>query len=189
MKFIIKYSFILIFCILLNAPTISAQVVDLKSDTVLIDSTKKHSPTLATLMSTAVPGLGQVYNKKYWKVPIIYAGIGTSLYFAFSNNTEFKRYKAAYLLRVDEDESTLDEFEGILTEDNLKTNMDAFRRNRDFSYIIAGLFYIMNIVDASVDAHLFTFPVNDNLTFNFEPSLQLTNNNEISKGLSLVIKL
>lgn len=163
----------------------------LESDTILVDSVKvrKHSPTLATLLSTAVPGAGQVYNKKYWKVPVIYAGIGTSLYFAFSNQKEFKRYKDAYLLRLDEDETTIDEFDGILTDENLTTNMDAFRRNRDFSYIIAGLFYVMNIVDATVDAHLFTFPVNDNLTLNLEPSIQLTDNRQVSNGFKLVIHL
>lgn len=161
----------------------------LQSDTIVLEKTRKHSPTLATLMSMAVPGSGQVYNKKYWKVPIIYAGIGTSLYFAFSNNKEFKRYKEAYVYRVDDDSTTVDEFVDVLSEQSIETNMDAFRRNRDFSFIIAGLFYVMNIVDAAVDAHLFTFPVNDHLTFKLEPNLQLTDNREISRGLRLIINL
>ena len=161
----------------------------LQSDTVVLKKTKKHSPTVATLMSMAVPGAGQVYNKKYWKVPIIYAGIGTSLYFAFSNNKEFKKYKEAYVYRVDDDSTTVDNFVNILTDESIKSNMDAFRRNRDFSFIIAGLFYVMNIIDASVDAHLFTFPVNDHLTFKLEPNLQLTDNRQMSKGLRLIINL
>jgi hypothetical protein len=190
LKFFTKHNFILIFCFCaISTPLFSQN--ELSADTVSTDTVKirKHSPTLATLLSTAVPGGGQVYNKKYWKVPIIYAGMGTSLYFAFSNHKNYKTYKDAYLTRLDEDETTIDEFDGLLTDENLRSNMDAYRRNRDYSYIIAGLFYVMNIVDASVDAHLFTFPVNDNLTLNFEPSIQLTQNNQISNGFRLVIRL
>lgn len=174
------------FCIASNSYTQTLQ-----SDTIVLDSTKmrSHSPTKATLMSMVVPGLGQVYNKKYWKLPIIYGGIGTSLYFAFSNNKEYKRFKSAYLIRIDDDVATVDEFEGILTDANIRSNMEVYRRNRDFSYIIAGLIYVFNIVDATVDAHLFTFPVNDNLTFHFQPSMQLTDNKNFSKGFSLIITL
>lgn len=161
------------------------------SDTIIVDSAKVnvHSPTKATLMSLAVPGLGQIYNRKYWKLPIIYGGIGTSIYFALSNNKEYTRFRNAYIIRIDSDSTTFDEFDGILTDANIRSNMDVYRRNRDFSYIIAGLIYVFNIIDATVDAHLFTFPVNDNLTFNFQPSLQLTNNNTFSKGFSLIITL
>ena len=67
--------------------------------------------------------------------------------------------------------------------------MDFHQRNRDLSYIVAGLFYVLNIVDAAVDAHLFTFPKNDNLSFNLQPDIQLTQNNEITNGLKLVVKL
>lgn len=162
-----------------------------KSDTLVIDTTVRntHSPLKATLMSTVVPGLGQVYNKKYWKVPIVYAGIGTSLYFAISNHNEYSRFRKAYLIRIDSDANSIDEFEGVLTEDNLRKNMDVYRRNRDFSYLIAGLIYVFNIVDAAVDAHLFTFPVNDNLSLNFQPTFFITENNQLNKGFSIRINL
>ena len=161
------------------------------SDTIIFDSAKikVHSTTKATLMSTFVPGLGQIYNRKYWKAPIIYGGIGTSIYFALSNNKDYKRFRNAYLIRIDSDSNTFDEFDGILTDVNIRSNMDVYRRNRDFSIIIAGLIYVLNIVDATVDAHLFSFPVNDNLTFNFQPNIQFTNNNNFSKGFSLIITL
>jgi hypothetical protein len=161
------------------------------ADTIVLDSTKTkvHSPAKATLMSTLVPGLGQVYNKKYWKLPIIYGGIGTSLYFAFSNHKEYNRFKDAYLIRIDTDINTKDEFDGILSPEDIRSNMDVYRRNRDFSYLIAGLIYVFNIVDAAVDAHLFTFPVNDNLSFYFQPTINLTHNNQLSKGFSLIITL
>lgn len=186
---ITKHIFVTSLVIILMTRLGVAQV--LKSDTILVDTakTKQHSPTKATIMSLVVPGLGQVYNKKYWKLPIIYGGIGTSLYFAFSNNKEYNRFRSAYLIRIDDDVNTIDEFEGILTDANIKVNMDVYQRNRDFSYIIAGLIYVFNVVDATVDAHLFTFPVNDNLTFHFQPSMQLTDNKNLSKGFSLIITL
>ncbi len=159
------------------------------SDTIKVKPIKKHSPTKATLFSTAIPGLGQAYNKKYWKIPIIYAGIGTSLYFAISNHKSFKKFKTAYGERIDGDINTIDEFDGVLSEEGILANLDFHQRNRDLSYIIAGLFYVLNIVDAAVDAHLFEFPKNDNLSFNIQPSIELTSNNELSKGFKLVINL
>jgi hypothetical protein len=159
------------------------------SDTLKISPVKRHSPTKATLFSTVVPGLGQAYNRKYWKMPIIYAGLGVSLYFAVSNHQSFTKFKTAYGIRVDGDPNTIDEYDGRLSETGLQSNMDYHLRNRDLSYIIAGLFYVLNIVDAAVDAHLFDFPKNDNLSFNFQPNVELTSNNELSKGFKLVINL
>ncbi len=159
------------------------------TDTIHVKPFKMHSPTKATLFSVVVPGLGQAYNKKYWKMPIIYAGIGTSMYFAVSNHNSFKKFKTAYGIRIDDDANTIDEFDGLLTEEGIQANMDFHQRNRDLSYIVAGLFYVLNIVDAAVDAHLFNFPKNDNLSFNLQPSLELTSNNQLAKGFRLVINL
>lgn len=159
------------------------------SDTIKISPVKTHSPTKAALFSTIVPGLGQAYNKKYWKMPIVYAGMGVSLYFAISNHVSFKKFKTAYIIRLDSDPDTADEFDGVLSEEGLQANMDFHQRNRDLSYIFVGLFYVLNIVDAAVDAHLFNFPKNDNLSFNLQPSLELTSNNELAKGFRLVINL
>ncbi len=159
------------------------------SDTIKVKPVKIHSPTKATLFSTAVPGLGQAYNKKYWKIPIVYAGIGTSMYFAITNHNSFKKFKKALIQRTDGDILTIDEFEGVLSSSGIQANMDFHQRNRDLSYIVAGLFYVLNIVDAAVDAHLFDFPKNDNLSFNLQPNLELTSNNQLSKGFRLVINL
>ena len=159
------------------------------SDTVKVKKTRNHSPGKASLFSAVIPGLGQAYNKKYWKVPIVYAAIGVPLYFAVSNQKLFNKYKIAYGLRVDGDDTTIDEYEVRLTDVNLKSNLDYYQRNKDLSYILVGLFYVFNIVDAAVDAHLFNFPKNDNLSFNLQPNLELTSNNELSKGFRLVISL
>jgi hypothetical protein len=148
----------------------------LKIDTVkpaLPDSIKlkKHSPKMASIMSAALPGLGQIYNKKYWKVPIIYAAFAAD-YFAYAYNHEgYKTYKKAYLYRTDDDSTTIDEFVDLLDDETLKSERDEFRKFRDLNYIIAVGIYILNIVDASVDAHLFYFDVSDDLSLEFKPAL------------------
>jgi len=187
------FVFLIISCFAANRSIAQSTFLDsarvAASDTLFLKKERKHSPTTATLLSTAIPGLGQVYNKKYWKVPIVYAAIGIPLYFAITNHRQFNKYKTAYGIRIDGDELTVDEFDGRLSEDNLKTNIDYYQRNRDLAGIFVGLFYVFNIVDAAVDAHLFNFPKNDNLSFNLQPELQLTRNNELSKGFRLVIRL
>ena len=159
------------------------------SDTIKVNPIKIHSPTKSTLFSTAFPGLGQVYNHKYWKVPIIYAGMGISIYFVVTNKKSFNNFKTAYGYRIDGNPLTIDEYEGRLSESSLKSYMDYYQRNKDLSYIVSGLFYILNIVDAAVDAHLFDFPKNDNLSFNFMPSIELTDNNQVASGFKIVINL
>lgn len=159
------------------------------SDTLKLKIDKPHSPTKATIMSAALPGLGQIYNKKYWKLPIIYGGIGTSLYFAFTNHDSFKKFKTAYGQRIDGDPNTIDQYVDVLSDEGIKSNMDFHQRNRDLSYIFAGLLYVLNIVDAAVDAHLYNFPKNDKLSFNLQPNIEYTANNGVSKGFKLVINL
>ena len=134
------------------------------SDTLL----KKHPPKAAAIMSAIVPGLGQVYNKKYWKVPLIYggfAGLGYAFYF---HATKYTTYREAYIYRMDKDTTTIDNFPKY-TPDNLKTLRDSYRRYRDLFVITMSVLYVLNIVDASVDAHLFTFDVNDNLSLRIQP--------------------
>ena len=185
MKLVVLILFLSFFFV--KIPAFSQKTKTVKADTLQLDSVKFHSPTKAAIMSMALPGLGQVYNKKYWKVPIIYAGIGASLYFGVSNNKNYNDYKTAYITRVD-GETEDPAFENI-SDENLLSSIDYYKRNRDLSFIVAGLFYVFNIVDASVDAHLFTFPKNDNLSFNIQPTMQYTQNNKLTKGLSLIIKL
>ena len=143
-----------------------------------------HSPTKASLMSAILPGAGQVYNKKYWKIPIIYAGFAGLGYLAVTNNSDYKIYKDAYRLRLDGNESTLDEYVGIYSDEDLVTLKDYYRRNRDLSYICMGLLYALNIIDASVDAHLFYFNVNDDLTMLVQPGYSAGLNAGLSLNLS-----
>ena len=153
-------------------------IVENKPST-FIDTTKKHSPTTATILSAACPGLGQIYNKNYWKVPIIYAGfIGLGYGIQYHNNyyQEFKSvydsYRANYLdkgitLPSDTTFSVLDA-SGYYIQ-NVKDGRDHFRRNRDLCIIGAGTWYILNILEAYVYANLYDFDTDDDLSFRIEP--------------------
>ncbi len=150
---------------------------------------KLHSPKKAALLSTALPGLGQVYNKKYWKIPIIYGGFAALGYFINTNQTKYVQYRNAYRYRIDADSTTIDDYVGKYTDDNLNTLQSYYHRYRDLSVIGVALLYVLNIVDASVDAHLFTFNVDDNLSFHLHPALINTASvNHYTTGFSLSIK-
>ncbi|MFN5224323.1 MAG: DUF5683 domain-containing protein [Bacteroidota bacterium] len=156
-RFILLFLTCAIFCL---SPRIgSAQKTD-----------KPHSPHKAAVMSALLPGSGQAYNKKYWKIPVLYGGFAGLGYAIRFNNREYNQYKDAFKLRLDGNENTVDEFAGIYSDNDLSTLKDFYRRNRDLSIIGCGLLYILNIVDASVDAHLFGFNVSNDLSLNITPS-------------------
>ena len=137
------------------------------SDSVKI---KKHSPKLATYFSMAIPGMGQIYNKQYWKVPIIYIGFGSLIYFADNNNNYYQKYKTAYQYRTDGDSTTVDAYPWA-SEESLLNQKDYWRRNRDLCYIGAFALYILNIIDASVDANFYDYDISDDLSLRVEPML------------------
>ena len=128
-----------------------------------------HSAKKASIYSAILPGSGQVYNKKYWKTPIIYLGIGTALYAAKWNQNEYLHYRKAFEYRTDNNDNTIDEYEDRYTETNLITIKNYYRKNRDLSYIVAAGIYLLNIIDASVSAHLFSFDVSEDLSMNIKP--------------------
>jgi len=149
------------------------------------DAEEIHSPKKAAIYSAILPGLGQAYNKKYWKIPIVYAGFGAIGYFIKWNNGNYKEMKQAYvdLTTGDPNEgSHVDlfppdyDFSNSGTYNNAKTALtkqqDYYRRNRDLLVISFVGFYGLNIIDASVDAHLFDFDISEDLTFNWQPSMQ-----------------
>lgn len=123
------------------------------------------APSKAAFYSAILPGLGQAYNKKYWKIPIVYGAIGTSLYFYADNNKKYHRYRDAYKRRL---AGFNDDAYPFLDNNRLIEAQKFYQRNRDLSLLITGLFYILNIVDANVDAHLIQFNVNENLSVNPE---------------------
>lgn len=152
------------------------------ADTIQKDVINPLAPATAAFYSAILPGLGQAYNKKYWKIPIVYGAIGTSLYFYFDNNQKYHRYRDAYKRRL---EGFSDDEFGYLDKDRLISAQRFYQRNRDLSLLITAAFYMLNIVDANVDAHLMQFNVNDKLSLapdvypneiNFKPNVGLTFN-------------
>lgn len=132
---------------------------------------RKHSPHKASLYSAVLPGLGQVYNRKYWKVPIVYAGIGTITYLALLNRFEYREARDAYIYVVNgESYPTDNKFVGRYQANDLIQIRDYYRRNTEVSWILLGVWYMLNIVDATVDAHFFDYDISENLTLQLNPS-------------------
>lgn len=146
-----------------------------------------HSPRKAVFLSTVLPGAGQVYNKKLWKVPIIYAGLGTTAYFLIRNQKAYNLHRDEYLFRVNNNGNTNNPDLEIYSESNLRTIIDQYQRWRDFSIIgIAGI-YAIQIVDAAVDGYLFRFDTSDDLSFTIRPSV-FSSFTGVQPGLKLRIK-
>ena len=158
--------YILLFTFLLGNTTLFGQT-ELGQDLRVSDTIKKTkinmlAPSKAAFYSAVFPGLGQVYNKKYWKLPLVYGALGTTIYFYISNNNKYHAYRDAYKRRL---EGFNDDNYTYLDNSRLIAAQKFYQKNRDLSILLTGLFYVLNIVDANVDAHLMQFNVNDNLTF------------------------
>ncbi len=152
------------------------------------DTTKivpAHSPRKATFRSAVLPGWGQVYNREAWKLPLVYAAIGIPAGFFIYNNTWYKRSKLAYEIKVDNDTSRFGEINEKLlplNADNLRFYRNEFRRNRDYSALFFLLAWGLNVVDATVFAHLKDFNVSDDLSLKLKPNFDMKNT-----GVSLVL--
>ena len=144
------------------------------SDTTII---KKHSPRKATYLSLIFPGLGQIYNHKYWKLPIVYGGFGTIAYFFKSNHSEYIKFRDAYNFVTTTGTENLPPVNDYVTRYNrnstlLLSGRDYYRRNLELTYIAAGVLYALVAVDAQVDAQFFNFEISDDLTLNVKPFVQ-----------------
>lgn len=144
---------------------------------------KEHSPTRAALLSAAIPGLGQAYNKKYWKIPIVWAGFGAFGYFIKWNNDQYQYYRRNLIYDVAGDPDYPNETG--FDRSTLRSYRDYFRRNRDQLAIYGILFYVLQIVDAHVDAHLIEFDVNQDLSLRIEPDMMPVQYTNANFGLSL----
>ena len=165
-----RYYYILLFFFFLGNFTLSAQT-ELGPELRVKDTIKKNeinmlAPSKAAFYSAVLPGLGQIYNKKYWKVPLVYGALGTTIYFYITNNNKYHSYRDAYKRRLEgfnDDEFT------YLDNSRLIAAQKFYQNNRDLSALLTGLFYILNIVDANVDAHLFKFDISKDLSFYWTP--------------------
>jgi len=155
----------------------------LAQDTIRNVKVSKHTfkpdPVKATMMAVVFPGLGQVYNKKYWKIPLVYAGFGGLVYAAGINSSSYVKYMKAFQDFTDNNPLTksyqsferLKDFNPATAEpsevsyykDQLMRGIDYYKRYRDLSYIGIGAWYLISILDANVDASLFNYDVTNNL--------------------------
>lgn len=157
-------------------------------------ATKAHRPRVAAIRSALLPGLGQIYNKKYWKLPIIYGALGTCAGIFIYNLTYYQdfrfAYRVKYNMRANRTDSAL--FVQIknnlkpLSEESLRFNRNQFRRDIDYSALVFILLWGLNVVDATVDAHLKSFDVSPDLSFRIKPGYS-----DFAKtnGLSIVMKI
>ena len=146
-----------------------------------IKDNKIKSATKASILSIILPGSGQIYNKKYWKVPIIYSSLATSIYFICDNQKKLTNYENAYIDRVN---GRTDDYIDVYNNTQLISIIDYYERNRDISMMITAAIYLLNIVDASVDAHLFDFDVSEDLSIETKPEIINTPNGK-TKALSI----
>ncbi len=148
--------------------------VGLDKETVLIDNAlieKKEidplRPSKAAFYSAILPGAGQFYNKKYWKIPIVWGAIGTGVYFYIRNDKQYDRYRDAYKRRLagfTDDEFSDANGNPLISNDGLIRAQQQFRRNKEVSLLVTIGLYALNIIDANVDAHLLQFNVDENLS-------------------------
>jgi hypothetical protein len=159
---------------------------------------KEIVPVKSTLFSTFLPGLGQAYNGDYYKIPIIYGGFAFTAYWFSLNKMQYTRFRNAYNTEVAYNKGETDtpsEFNGRLSETSLKNYRDHFRRDRDYAVLWIALVYAVNVVDATVWAHLSSFDVGEDLAFKLSPalispsSLYAQKNNMPAIGLNLSISL
>lgn len=148
-----------------------------------------YSPKKAAIHSAILPGWGQINNKKYWKLPLVYGALGTTAGIFVYNLTTYKDLKNAYIYISDNDPANdiliNPQFKN-LSANAIRSYRNSFRQNIDYSVLVFMIFWGLNVVDASVDAHLKSFDVNDNLSLRFRPGyspLAKTN------GLSLLLEI
>ena len=166
----IKYPVVLFLLVLFSLETSFAQTPS-ASDSVFLPP--KHSARKATLYSMALPGLGQAYNHKYWKIPVIYAGFGTLAYFISVNNKKYVNFKEAYKWKAGKDTTKIkpsgnpyvDKYDAT----RLLEGQNYYRRNLEVSIMFTAVLYILNIVDAAVDAHFFDYNISDDLSMRVDP--------------------
>jgi hypothetical protein len=156
------------------------------------ESSKTFLPQRATVFSLMLPGLGQAYNRQYWKIPIVYMGFAFGYYMINYNSMQYERFRTAYNIVTDNDPNTVDEFKGRMTADNLKYYRDSYRRDRDYMVLLSILFYVLNAVDANVFAHLKNFDVSDNLAMDIHPAImydQLSASSGVQPAIGMKLRI
>jgi len=153
-------------------------------DTLTVSSDSVHSTSKASLYSAVVPGLGQAYNGKHWKIPIIYSSFFVFGSLLYENNLKYQFFRRNLIAEIDGDPDT-ENITGRNAE-NLKANRDQFRRFRDLNMILIVVTYLLQIADANIDAHLIQFGFRKTLALSVDPSVMPTNyTTQMSTGITL----
>jgi hypothetical protein len=154
---------------------------------------RQFSPRKAAIRSAILPGWGQAYNKKYWKIPIVYGALGTTAAVFSFNLTQYKRISYAYRLLVNRDtvnyskvDADLQPFMKMNASSDLRNYRNSYRKDIDYSVLVFLLFWGLNVVDATVDAHLKGFDVSDDLSLKIKPGFSPMSN---TTGISLVLDI
>lgn len=186
--------------ILLSIESVHGQQVVGERDTVRVDAVdapavdettpissyaKRYDPRKAILYAAVFPGSGQIYNKKYWKVPIVYAGFFGGIYLVSFYQEQHVLYRKELFEVINDPTATNP---NGFSEDQLRSLVDEARRERDYFLVLTGLWYILQMVDAHVDAHLKEFDLNPKLKVSLEPHMERNSMLGRSNGMSLIIK-
>lgn len=166
LKYLLSLVTLLVICFTSFAQEDTKKTVDslnVEAGTIITEPIDPLSPARAAFYSAVLPGLGHAYLKQYWKIPVIYAGLGIGIYFYLDNDNEYNRYRDAYKRRLAG--FTDDEFYGSINDDGLREAQKTLRRNKEISLLVTLGIYALNIIWANVDAHLLQFNVDDNLSF------------------------
>lgn len=153
-----------------------------------IEMVSKLNPNKAALYSAVLPGLGQAYNGDYWKIPIVYGGGIILLHFINENHELFNTFNNALANISDASDLTVNPFPRY-NEASLQRRRDFYRRNRDFMIIVGAAYYLLNVVEAHVSAHLKEFNVNENLSMQIKPSMEPVIPGTVSVGMGIAITL
>ncbi|MEZ4803388.1 MAG: DUF5683 domain-containing protein [Gelidibacter sp.] len=155
------------------------------TDSIVREPLNILAPSRAAFYSAILPGLGQAYNKKYWKIPIAVGGIAAGIYFYKRNDKQYDRYRDAYKRRLAG--YTDDEFYPRVTDDGLRRAQKTLKQNKELSLLITFGIYALNIIDANVDAHLLQYNVDENLAL--QPHFQYNEKENVTDlGLTLNFK-
>ena len=172
------------------AITTSGRILSTKKISTLNDTTKKYNPNKAIIRSAILPGWGQLTNKKYWKAPIVWAGLGITVGVFFHNIKQYNESKQAYILASDNDPSNdyliKQPYYSVKDQpERIRTFRNQVRQNVDYTVLFFLIFWGLNVADAAVDAHLKTFDVSDNLGLQIKPGYSpMANTNGVSMVLS-----
>ena len=185
--------------IVVNEPNIINEEPNIINETEIITKTKKstpadsvqvkrHNPKKASLLAL-IPGAGQIYNKKYWKLPIVYGGLGSTGFLIYYYGRLTTTYRKEYVARLNNDTGNLNpDLEHLVTESVERLRND-YRRNMEICVAACAIIYMLSILDASVDAHLFYYDISENLSLGIKPKIDYNPINGIATpSVGLVLK-